>query len=85
MKRLIMFHGEECPHCHKMMPLVNRLEKDKKIKVIKLEVWYDKKNSELMDKLSKGKCQAVPYFFNEKTRKSICGSASYEKLAELLN
>jgi len=23
-----MFYGKECPHCHKMMPLVEKLEKE---------------------------------------------------------
>jgi thiol-disulfide isomerase/thioredoxin len=43
MKEIIMFHGASCPHCHAMMPLVDRLEKEEKIKVIKKEVWNNEK------------------------------------------
>jgi len=81
-KRLIMFYGTECPHCHDMDPLVEKLEKEKKVKVEKLEVWHNSKNSKLMGELDNGFCGGVPFFFNEKTGAKICGAVSYDKLKE---
>jgi len=48
MKRIIMFYGAECPHCHAMMPLVERLEKEEKVKVDRREVWHNERNADAM-------------------------------------
>ena len=74
--RLLFFTGRECPHCHTMEPLVDKLEKEEKVKVIKLEVWHNAENDKLRKKLDKD-CGGVPFFFNEKTKKSLCGATSY--------
>ena len=42
MSELIMFHGRECPHCHVMMPLVDRLEQEEGIKLEKKEIWHNR-------------------------------------------
>ena len=75
-----MFTGTECPHCHEMDPLVEKLEKELKIKVKKLEVWHSDVNKKKMDSLDNGKCGGVPFFYNEKTKKTICGSTSFNNL-----
>lgn len=75
--RLLEFYGTECVHCHDMDPLVERLEKEEKVKVVKLEVWHNSKNDELRRKLDNIDCGGVPYFFNEKTGKGLCGSVPY--------
>ncbi len=80
--KLYMFYGTECPHCHEMDPLVDRLEKEKKVKVERLEVWHNSKNAKLMESFDKGFCGGVPFFFNEKTEAKICGAVGYEKLKE---
>ena len=81
--RLLFFTGKECVHCHESEPLVERLEKEEKIKIVKLEVWHDSKNAAILEKLDDGKCGGVPFFFNEKTGKWLCGTpASYEELKE---
>lgn len=79
---LIMFYGTECIHCHEMMPLVEKLEKEEKVKVEKLEIWHDSKNKKIYDSCNAGgiKCTGVPYFYNKKTKKSICGSTAYSEL-----
>ncbi|HII15080.1 MAG TPA: hypothetical protein HA362_02100 [Nanoarchaeota archaeon] len=82
MKRLIMFYGTECSHCHAMEPLVEKLEKEKKIKVKRLEIWHNDANAALLNRLSAGKCMQIPFFFNEKTGKHICGPAAYEELKQ---
>lgn len=81
-KRLLFFTGRECPHCHDMDPLNEKLEKELKIKLIKLEVWHDSKNAALLKSLDKSFCGGVPFYFNENTGKWICGSVPYAKLKE---
>ena len=78
--KLLMFTGTECPHCHDMLPLVKRLEEETKLKVDIIEVWHNEKNAALMRKLDDGFCGGVPFFYNEKTGKRICGATSYENL-----
>lgn len=80
MARLIMFYGTECDHCHEMEPLVQKLEQELNINVERFEVWHDAKNQQLLEKIDQGKCGGVPLFFNEDTKKTICGATSYEKL-----
>ena len=45
MARLLMFHGRECPHCMKMMPLVEKLEQETGVRFDKHEIWHDEKNA----------------------------------------
>ncbi len=88
MARLLMFHGRECPHCKKMMPLVERLEQEANIQFEKYEVWHDEKNADLMRSYKPviaPKCGGqlrVPTFFNPETSDVICGEVEFEKLKE---
>ena len=77
---LLMFFGTDCEHCHEMDPLVEKMEKELKIQLTKLEVWDHIDNARIMEKYDKNYCGGVPFFFNKKTGKWICGSTSYEKL-----
>ena len=81
-KRLLMFTGTECTHCHEMNPLVEKLEKELGVKVEKLEVWHDSGNMAFLQKLDQGRCGGIPFFFSEKSGKWICGNTKYEKLKE---
>lgn len=78
--RLLQFFGTECIHCHEMDPLVEQLEKELNLTLTKLECWHNDENARLLQKLDQGRCGGVPFFYNEKTGKFICGSTSYEKL-----
>ena len=81
MADLIMFYGTECIHCHEMVPLVEKLENEEKVKVDKLEIWHNSKNKSLYDKQnSELHCTGVPYFYNKKTKRGICGATSFENL-----
>lgn len=82
MGNLLMFYGTECEHCHEMNPLVARLEKAEKVKVERLEVWHNAENAKLMKKYDKDFCGGVPFFYNTKTKKWICGAEEYEELKE---
>ena len=63
-----------------MAPLVERLEREEGVNVAKLEVWHNESNATLMREYDKGYCGAVPFFYNKKTGKWICGETDYERL-----
>lgn len=77
---LYMFYGTECVHCHEMVPLVEKLEKETGVKVEKLETWHNASNAKKLQDFDKGRCGGVPFFYNDKTDKFICGAGSYEDL-----
>ncbi len=86
MKKLVMFHGRECPHCRKMMPLVDKMIAEEGIEIEKLEVWHDEKNADTMRSYREvitPKCGGqlrVPTFLNTETNDVECGELEYEKL-----
>jgi thiol-disulfide isomerase/thioredoxin len=88
MAKLIMFHGRECPHCRKMMPLVEQLEKETALRFEKFEVWHDEKNADLMrsyrDAIAPkcGQQLRVPTFLNAETKDAVCGEMEFEKLKD---
>ena len=77
---LLMFGGTECVHCHEMDPFVQQLEKEEGIKIEYLESWHNEENAKLLEQYDQGRCGGVPFFFNTKTQKFICGSCDYETL-----
>lgn len=76
---LIEFYGTECHFCKVMDPIVQRLEKEEKVKLTKLEVWHNSANAKILQQYDQGKCGGVPFFYNKKTGKWICGAVSYEE------
>ncbi|MBS3066137.1 thioredoxin family protein [Candidatus Pacearchaeota archaeon] len=74
--RLLMFYGTECSHCHDAEPIIDKLAQELKLKVTKLEVWHNSENKKLMVKFDKIKCGGVPFFYNEKNGKALCGNQS---------
>lgn len=77
---LIEFYGTECVHCKQMEPLMEKLKKETGLLITRLEVWHNQKNAQLMMELSKGECMSIPFFYNRKTGKSICGNTDYDTL-----
>ena len=65
-----------------MAPLVERLESEESVRIARLEVWHNEVNASRMRELDKGYCGGVPFFFNKKTGKWICGEADYERLKQ---
>ncbi len=63
-----------------MAPLVERLEREEGVDVARLEVWHNENNAKLMREYDKGYCGGVPFFFNKKTGKWLCGEVDYERL-----
>jgi thiol-disulfide isomerase/thioredoxin len=88
MNERIMFWARECPHCKKMMPYVDKLEKETGVKLERLEIWHNEKNADLMRSyrsIIAPKCGGqlrTPTFFNTETNDVICGEVEYEKLKE---
>jgi thiol-disulfide isomerase/thioredoxin len=86
MAKLLMFHGRECPHCKKMMPLVEKLEQETAVRFEKLEIWHDEKNADLMRSYREdlapkcGQQLRVPTFFDPETKDAMCGEVDYERL-----
>ena len=77
---LIVFYGTECVHCHRMDPLIERLEEELNTEFTKLEVWHNEQNARIQEQLDKGFCGGVPFFYNKKSGKWICGETMYENL-----
>lgn len=82
---LLEFYGETCPHCIKMKPDVEKLEKELGVEVEKNEVWNNEENAKKMEEYDKGLCGGVPFFFNTESKQFICGSAEYEVLKKWAN
>ncbi len=86
MAKLLMFHGRECPHCRKMMPLVEKLEAEMGVAFDKREIWHDEANADLMRSyrpVIASKCGGqlrVPTFLNAETSDVVCGEMEYDKL-----
>lgn len=80
MSHLLEFYGTECPHCVRMHDLVERLEKEEGIKVESFECWNNEENEKRRSELDKDLCGGVPFFYNTKTSKWICGEESYDNL-----
>jgi hypothetical protein len=54
-------------------------------KVEMIETWHNAANAQKLQKCDKGRCGGVPFFYNDKTDKFICGSAEYEDLKKWAN
>jgi hypothetical protein len=50
------------------------------MKFTRVEVWHNDANAKRLEEIDKGRCGGVPYFYNKKTGKWICGAVSYDKL-----
>lgn len=81
-ERLIMFYGTECPHCHEMDAVIDRLEKEIGKKVERLEIWHDEENAQFMERCDSGFCGGVPFFYNEGSGEKICGAVPYDRLKQ---
>ena len=81
---LLEFYGKECPHCVRMKPLVEQLEREEGVKFESYEVWHDTANEQKMEQYDKGLCGGVPFFYNTDTSAYVCGEVPYDKLKGLL-
>jgi thiol-disulfide isomerase/thioredoxin len=88
MARLIMFYGRECPHCRKMLPLVDQLEQETPLRFERFEVWHDEKNADFMRSFREaiapkcGQQLRVPTFLNADTKDAMCGEVEFDALKD---
>ena len=82
MSHLLEFFGTECPHCIEMKILVAKLEKEEGVKIHSFEVWHNEDNAKKLEEYDQDLCGGVPFFYNTKNKKFICGEASYEELKD---
>ncbi len=68
-----------------MDPLIVRLKDEEGLEIKKVEVWHNSENAKLMRKYDQGFCGGVPFFYNLKSNKWICGNVDYEKLKKWAN
>jgi len=77
---LIQFTGKGDDYCAQMEPLKERLKDELGVEIRCFEVWYGTANLELLQKLDRGRCGGVPFFYNKKSRRFICGATTYANL-----
>jgi len=77
---LIQFKGKGDDYCALMEPMKEQLRDELGVEIRTFEVWYDSKNLELMQRLDRGRCGGVPFFYNKRTRRYICGATTYANL-----
>jgi thiol-disulfide isomerase/thioredoxin len=76
---ILEFFGTECPHCHAMKPIIERL-KQEGVQFESYEIWHNEDNASRMNTYDKKYCGGVPFYVNPKTGKWICGECTYEEL-----
>lgn len=81
---LYFFYGEECPHCHVVMPIVDKLIQEGLI-IEKRETWHNSENATLFEQKDQGTCGGVPFFYNDSSGASICGETSEEEIRAWAN
>ena len=50
---IYLFHGKGCPHCAEEQVFLKKYEKNKKVEIVKYEVWYNTENQDLMNQIMK--------------------------------
>lgn len=75
------FYGDECSHCHTMLPIVDKLNAEG-LEIQKLETWHNNDNLMKMKAIDHGTCGGVPFFYNDSSGKTICGEASEDAVRE---
>jgi hypothetical protein len=76
---LMEFYGEECSHCIKMAPLIEKL-KGEGFEIQQFETWHDDANEEKRRGVDVDMCGGVPFFYNTDSGKWICGETDYDRL-----
>ncbi len=87
MRKIILFYGEECPDCTRVMPWLDQLG----VEIEKYEVWHNDENRKLREEykeLIETGCSSydrVPSFIDVEKKRSICEPRTIEELKEWLN
>jgi len=52
---IVLFYGQGCPHCKDVEDFIVKNKIDDKVKITRLEVWYNKANQKLLGQIAQ-KC-----------------------------
>ncbi|EUD68413.1 hypothetical protein C922_01435 [Plasmodium inui San Antonio 1] len=78
---LLCFHSEDCEYCNSMEKLLTKLKDEEGVNFLKLEMYENSYNFELLQKLDYDNlCGGLPYYYNLKTHYNICGATTYHNL-----
>jgi hypothetical protein len=80
---LLEFVMDGNDHCAQMEPVVERLEKDLKTKVRRINITRRQEFVKLYDCVGGNECGSVPFFYNRRTAQAICGATPYQNLKNL--
>lgn len=86
MKKIVEFYGGGCHDCFVVASDVQRLEKEGKVSIEKLEVWDNEKNRKRMEDLKPlydkecGGNFSVPSFYDEEKGRILCEPTTYKEL-----
>lgn len=80
---LLEFISDGSDHCAQMEPVVQRLEKDLRTKVRKINISRKHEFLKLYDCVGGSECGTVPFFYNRRTAQAICGATPYQNLKNL--
>jgi hypothetical protein len=85
---IIEFYGRECPHCMRMAPVVAQAERELGQNFSKLEVWHNSGNRKVFESYADiitpvcGGGLGVPAFYNNMSKKALCGEMTKDALIE---
>ncbi len=79
---ILEFYGAECPHCVRMMPMIDKLIAEG-IEIEKFETWHNEENAKKLEEYDRGFCGGVPFFYNTVSKKWICGETDEQSLRDL--
>lgn len=75
------FYGTECPHCHVMLPIIEKLIKEgQEIQI--LETWHNKENARKLETFDSGLCGGVPFMYDTEKKTSICGAVTEKEVRD---
>lgn len=86
MSSYVFFYGRECPHCHAVMPFIDRLIAGGN-DIKKLEVWHSEKNADYMKSFKEiilnacGGALGVPVLVDIERGRALCGERPYNEIA----
>jgi hypothetical protein len=72
---IVLFYGQECPHCADVDAFIKANNIDQKVKITKLEVWHDRNNATLLAEVAQ-KCGissgsvGVPFLYDPPSAKA---------------
>jgi glutaredoxin len=65
---IVLFYGQGCPHCADVEKFISQNNIDQKVKITRLEVWYNKSNAALLSQVAQkcgiaGDSVGVPFLY----------------------